>query len=102
MKKAWDYIIDSLVNILVALLVDLKEMANDLILGIFSMSLEVMAWGIALVKDKLPDMDTTGYWDKAPEHLLQVLTYLDFHICVLLVTASIGVRFLLNFVPLVK
>jgi len=102
MKAAWDYVIDSLVNITVGILVDLYEIGRDLILGIAVMSLEVMSWGIKLVKDRLPKMDTTGMWDKAPEHLIQILTYLDFHVCIALVTASIGIRFSLNFVPFAK
>ena len=102
MKKAWDYIIDSIVNIVGAILVDVYEIGRDLVLGIAVMSLEVMAWGIKIVKDQLPKMDTTGMWEKAPEHLIQILTYLDFHVCVAIVTASIAIRFGLNFIPFVK
>ena len=102
MKEYWDYAIDSIVNLLVALFMDLWEMLTDLVFMIAEQVLGVMAWAIAKVKKELPDMDSSGYWAKAPDDLIQLLTYVDFHVCIGMVTAAIGIRFVLNFIPFIK
>lgn len=102
MRKALDYLIDSLVNVVIALFTDFKELFMDLGFWAVEQVLGAMAWAIGLVADELPTMDTTGMWVGTPDQILQVLTYLDFHVCIAIVTGAMVIRFGLNFIPFIK
>lgn len=102
MEAFLDYIIDSIVNIVMALVNDAWEILKDIVFLVFDQVLDLMGWVLSLIGSKLPDMDMVGYWSMVPQDLIQILSYIDFAECMALITASIGIRLGLNIIPFVK
>ena len=102
MKAFFDYLIDSLVNALKAMMNDFQELGKDIVFWCFEQLLDLMGFVTGIIKEKLPDIDTQGYWNMAPDNLLQILTYIDFAECMGIVTAAIGIRLVLNLIPFIK
>ena len=97
-----DYLLDSVVNFVVALFDDFIEMFIDLVFWIYEEILNVLGWVIDYVDAELPSLGMEGYWSMVSDDLIQVLNYIDFAQCIGIIVAAITLRFFLNFVPFIR
>jgi len=103
MKAFLDYLVDSIVDIVLALFGDLLELLKDLFFLIFDQLLDLMIFLMkTLLKDKMPDVDLKSQWAGVPMDVLQILDYVDFVTCIGLVVTAMGIRLVMLFIPFVK
>lgn len=105
MSDWFDYIIDSIVNIVGHLVQDLWEMAWDFFLLCFSKILELAGWVNGLIVSFLPDFDPSTYWASIPGYVIQFLNYMHIGQCLTIIILAMVARFtlnLLNGIPFVR
>lgn len=102
MTEYLDYVLDSIVNLAIALFDDIIEMFTDIIFWFWEQVLDMVGWVVAKVDTALPDIDMAGYWAMVGGDIIQVLNYIDFGECITIIIAAITLRFFLNFVPFIR
>ncbi len=102
MKEFWNYMLDSILNLVNALVIDFWEMLSDLVFFVFDELMSLFAWASSLILTDIPDLKLDDYWKLVPGQFIQVLQYVDFGQCIGLIVLALSLRFALNFIPFVK
>lgn len=92
------YLIDSIVNIVGHVMLDIREIAWDFYLLTFSKSIEISGWFNSFIVSRLPDFDPSSHWAKLPADAIKLLNYLHFGQCLTIVIVAMVTRFTLDFV----
>lgn len=93
---------DSVSNMLSALVNDLLEIFKDLFFWSFTKFFEFCIWLGSYVVGLLPTFDPSSHWNSLPSDVVNLLSYLHFGQCLTIVIGAIVIRFGLNFFPFFK
>jgi len=102
MKEWFDYLIDSIFNIVAHVMLDIREIFWDFFFFILEKILDFSGWLSNYVLSTLPDFDASSYWASVPADVIALLNFMKFGECMAIIIGAIGVRFILNLIPFIR
>ena len=101
--KAWfDYLIDTIVNIVAHVILDIREIFWDFFFLILQKILDFAGWLNSYVVSRLPAFDASTYWASVSVDALNLLRYFHFGQLITILIGAVVTRFILNFIPFFK